>query len=157
MYSSYNITSTNEKETFSFHDCFILETKHINDDITIFLSHVDVLKNNSENNTDSAKQTDKAMLKIYDFRINNIYEQIPLSDDEREHHQKNKKVYLSLNKYEIENTLKDSIIMYCGFEDDNSMILEILNGNRLIVFEAEFLNFEVKWNEFVKESWFVKI
>jgi len=151
----YNITSTNEKETFSFHDCFILEAEYKDNDIDILLSHVDVLETNSKNHTDCAKQTDKAIMKIYDFRINKVYEQLPLSNEDRKHNKKSNKIVLSLNKYEIKDVLNNSIIMYCGFEDDNAIILEILQGKRLIVFEAMCTSFDVKWNEFVKDSWFV--
>lgn len=140
--------SKNELHTFYLHDCTI-ENINIKDrDMSLTLDYVNVLKDNSQNHNTVAMQTDKAVIFFCHYKVTKAIRLFDLVNGKQ-----NIEPIVALNTDELTNILTGKQIFSCDIDIDNTRF-DILCDEYTLVLDIQFENVCVKWDEFVRQSWF---
>jgi hypothetical protein len=159
--NKYNNISGESLRHFSLMNCFI-ENVHIqNNNLVLFLDHIDVLPIHPMNPYKVPKQTDQSYIQFHNFKIIKLSQIINILDDNGnldEGEEEYKEIEITTFEQEdLQSFINNTSIYVFERNTDNDCVLYVYSdeGGSLKI-EIQYQATKIGWNEFTNDSWLVR-
>lgn len=150
---NYKFSSESSLNYFSLHDSIIQDLRVIDNNLYLYVNMINVTPKVKENPFDVAKQTDEALIVLKGFKFLHYT---------KDHGDKfNNETFENYNVEDIKMHIKfgkSYIYDFASVADDDfcrELLLDSLE-NFLMSVKISYKESVINWNEFVKDSWFVR-